>query len=346
MNSKFKVIAMGRVGTLALNRFINSHPQISLPAFKESTRLFMTPGENVGDLLNDRSQQSTMQGMIIHDAVFFDKQHRKDLLKMNNIKVESILHAVRNPFEQALSWINHINASACSGISNFRRIPYSAASLNENYPHHFQTMLSGLQCNNLYKNHKRVKIIDFQSLRPSNIDQTMASIYDFLGVDNSYRSEMFHKPQNNYTRELLTKGIEFKLNNEVIEMSMVPEDLFFHHEKGAKPWVTIHDTAKIYALCPSLPVVEGNLLFLPKSSSAVDNLSFKTRKMLHEGIADIVSQVVPIWAKNAEEVAQKIEAEKLIALSGAEHDFIAKMMKDDLDIFYRYHPEFKTLWKF
>jgi hypothetical protein len=345
MNNRFKVVAMGRVGALAINRFINYHPQISLATYEHTTELFKSPTKNIAELLSDNNlQQSTRQGIHIHDAIIFDKKLRRNFIKMNNIKVDHILHLVRNPMAQTLSWINHINASAISGTGAWRKIPTSAKGFSEHYPAHFNTMKPGLQCKTLYKNFSKVKIFDFQSLSYSDINQTMADVYNFLGVDNSYRSDRFHKSQNNYTRVLLEKGIEFQLNNEVIAMMMAPADLYFHHEKNINPWITIHDTHDIFKLCPSLPKIDGDLMFLPKSVEAHNRLSLKTRTMLHEGIADILSEILPVWAKNAEGMAQQIETEKLRALSEEDCAFVTKMLNDDLGIFTRYHPEFKTLW--
>jgi len=335
---------MGRVGALAINRFINYHPQISLATYEQTSKLFKSPTGNIAELLNGSDQQTTRQGIHIHDAVIFNKKFRKNFIKMNNIKVDHILHLVRNPMEQTLSWINHINASAISGIGGWREIPTSAKGFNERYSEHFNMMKPGLQCRTLYKNHRKVKIVDFPSLASSNIDQTMADIYNFLGVNNSYRSEKFHKSQNNYTRELLSKGIDFKLNNEVVEIKMAPVDLYFFPEENIKPWITIHDTHDIFKQCPSVPKIDGDLMFFPRSNAAHNRLSLRTRKMLHEDIRDIVSEILPVWAKNAEVIAQQIEAEKLRALSEEDCAFVTKMMKDDLDIFTRYHPEFKTLW--
>lgn len=346
MSNKFKVIAMGRVGTLAINRFINDHPQVSLPSYKLARKKFITQGENIADLFQSGSQQSSHHGIVIHNADFFEKQYRKKLNSMNNIKVEHILHLVRNPFEQVLSWINHINASACIGILEWSKTPRSAEGFYTHHLRHFQTIQSGLQCRTFYKNFKRVKTIDFPELMPSKVEQTMKGIYDFLGVDNSHTSQIFRQPQNNYTLELLREGITFKLNNEIIEMIMIPENVFFHYEKETQPWVTIHDTDYIYQHCPSLPRLEGDLIFLPKSIASHNSLSFKTRKMLHEGIANIVAEVAPVWAKNAEVTAQKIESEKLRTLRPADFDFLQNKLKDDLDVFCRYHPEFKTLWNF
>jgi hypothetical protein len=344
MNTKFKVIAMGRVGTVAINRYINSHPQLSLPSFNQTTKAFISPTANITDLLTDSSQKSAKQGLIIHDALFFDKKYRKKLTAMNDIKVTAILHMVRNPYDLVKSWINHINASASMGVLGWSEIPPSAESFYKNYPEHFDTMRYGLQCRSLYKNYKHLKVVDFPALMSQKIEQTMAAVYDFLGVDNHYRSPLLHETQNTYTNEMLIKGIDFKLNNEIIEMCMLPVDTFFHKDENAKAWITIHDTHKIYDLCPSLPKATGDLVLMPKSHKSYNNLSSKTRKMLGEGITDIVREVLAVWAKRAEATAQQIEADKLKSLSEADRDFVTKMMKDDLDIFFRYHSEFKTLW--
>lgn len=329
---------------MAINRFINAHPQLSLPSFKETARVLQSTKENIGDLLLAPSQGASSQGIAIHDALFFDKKYRKKMTNMNNIKIDAIIHLVRNPFDQALSWINHINACACLGILGWKKISPSPEGFYSRYPAHFQTMQSGLQCRTFYKNHKQVKVLDFPALASEQIEQTMAGIYDFLGVDASYQNNMWHNKQNSYTRELLTKGISFNLNNETVEMGMAPVDLFFHHEKSAQPWVTIHDTQDIYALCPTLPKLEGDLVFMPKSVEAFNKLSFKTRKALSEGVEGILGEILPVWAANAERGAQLIKQTKLHTLNDEDRSFIAKMMKNDLDIFCRYHPEFKTLW--
>jgi hypothetical protein len=344
MNNKFKVIAMGRVGTLAINRFLNNHPHLSVPAYGKATKTFKSPTESIGDMLVDRSGQSLHKGMVIHDAAFFDKQYRKRMTILNNIKVDAIVHLVRNPYEQAKGWINHINASACMGALGWQKIPSSAEGFYTNYPLHFKTMQPGLQCRTFYKNYTKVKVIDFPSLNSAKIEQTMHDVYHFLGEDKTHQNNMLHVTQNNYTRELLLQGINFKLNNEIVEMGMTPVDLFFHKDKNAKPWVTIHDTQSIYALCPTLPALKGDLLFMPKSVDAFNKLALKTRKMVSQGITDILAEVLPVWAKNAEQTAQQIEQTKLHTLSDEDRAFITKTMRDDLDIFTRYHPEFKSLW--
>ncbi|WP_158968181.1 hypothetical protein [Paraglaciecola sp. L3A3] len=346
MRKKFKVVSMGRVGTLAMNRFINNHPEICLPSFKEAARIFADPKENIAKLLEGADHSEKVNGIIIHSPVFLDKKNRRALTKLNNIKTDALLHLVRNPMEQVKSWINHINASAEIGILGWGKIPPTAKGLFEQYPQHFATVKSGMQCRTFYKGSSNIKLIDFPSLSNTNVHNTMAGIFNFLGVDDYDLGEMIQQPQNNYTRELLSRGLHFKLNGETVKVFMAPVNLFFHDDKGIKPWVTIHDTQKIYKLCPTLPPMDGDLLFGAQSNDEFNKLSFKTRKMVSEGIQDILGEILPVWAKQAEDIAQKIEANKLVNLREQDIDFIKDTLKDDMEIFKRYHPEVQAKWGF
>lgn len=344
MSKKFKVLSMGRVGTLAINRFLNNHPKISLPSFKESARVFTSPTENIADLLQSQADSTQNHGIVIHSPVFLEKQYRKKLANLNKIKMDGLIHLVRNPMEQAKSWINHINSSAQMGILGWKKIPATAEGFYQHYQQHFETMQSGFQCRTFYKGNKKIKLIDFPALSSANIQSTMSSIYEFLEVDDFDLGDMLQQPQNNYTRELLARGMHFQLNGEVVKVFMAPVSMFFHNDKDAKPWVTIHDTHKIYELCPSLPPMEGDLLFAPQSTKEFNNLSFKTRKMVSEGIHNILSEILPVWAKDAEATAQLIEANKVNSFSERDYEFIANKLKDDLDIFRRYQPKVVEDW--
>jgi hypothetical protein len=344
MSKKFKVVSMGRVGTLAINRFLNNHPKICLPSFKESARVFVSPTENIADLLRNQSESTENTGIVIHNPVFLEKQYRKKLTNLNKIKMDGLIHLVRNPLEQAKSWINHINSSAQMGILGWKKIPPTAEGFYQHYQQHFETMQSGLQCRTFYKGNKNIKLVDFPALSGANIQATMSGLYEFLEVDDFDLGDMLQQPQNNYTRELLGRGVNFQLNGEIVKVFMAPVSMFFHNDKDVNPWVTIHDTHKIYELCPTLPPMDGDLLFAPQSIKDFNNLSFKTRKMVSEGIHNILGEILPVWAKDAEETAQLIEANKVKTFSEQDCDFISNKLKDDLDIFRRYHPKVVEDW--
>jgi hypothetical protein len=344
MSKKFKVVAMGRVGTLAINRFLNNHPKICLPSFKESARVFASPTENIADLLYSHSDSTENKGIVIHSPVFLAKANRKKMANLNKIKMDGLIHLVRNPMEQVKSWINHINASAQMGVLGWEKIPPTAEGFYKHYQQHFETMKSGLQCRTFYKGNKKIKLINFPALSSANIQATMSSLYEFLEVDDYDLGDMLQQPQNNYTRELLKTGINFELNGEVVKVFMAPVSLFFHDDKGLKPWVTIHDTQKVYELCPTLPPMEGDLVFAPQSIDEFNKLSFKTRKMVSEDLQNILGELLPVWAKKAEDSAQQIEAEKLHALTDQDLDFLTIKLKDDMDVFKRYHPKTYASW--
>lgn len=335
---------MGRVGTLAINRFIADHPQIHLHNYIVTKERLKSRSHTFDDLFIDKSYNTLQQGIVIHDSVFLDKRYRKKLGILNEIKTSSTIHLIRNPYEQVLSWINHINASASMGILGWKNIEPTAKSFYVNYPREFKTIMSGHQCQMLYRNSKQIKVIDFKQILDPTIEKTMEEIYDFIGVDPNYKCPLLKEKQNSYALELLYKGIVFELNNEVIHMAMMPHDLYFHAQKDQTPWIIIHDTDEIYKLCPTLPAIKGDLIFMPKSVEAHNKLSLKTRQMLHDGIRNIVSELLGVWVKDAEKIAQTIEANKLLSLSDDDIDFLNNTLKPDLQLLYKYHPKFKSLW--
>ena len=125
---------------------------------------------------------------------------------------------------------------------------------------------------------------------------------------------------------------------------MVPIDTHFHNHKSEKPWITIEDTQHIYDACPSVPPLLGSLVLLPKSKTNFNKLSLKTKKMLHEGANSIVPELLSEWARQAEQIAQQIENEKMRSLTDEDHNFLSEILKDDLAIFTSHHPQFKSLW--
>ncbi len=338
---------MGRVGTLAINRFLNDHPNVSLPNYKTTKDLFRKKKQNNPSLLDlpyDKGPKITAKGFMVHDAMFLEKKYRKALAAVRDFKVDVTFHVVRNPFDQAKSWINHINASAAMNLLGWEAIPKTVKAFYQTYKEHLQTIKPGIQCTTFYPNQKNVQVIEFADLLSDKIDNTMTSIYQKLGIDEQYQSPLLHKPQNNYTRELMAKGISFELNNEVIHMGMAPLDFFYSERRDGKPWIIVHDTKMILDMCPTLPRIEGDWVFLPKDVHQFNQLSLKTKKMVHENIQDIVSEVLPVWAKSAEQIAQRIESEKLKQLSDDDKHLLSELLRDDLDVFFSYHPQFKNLW--
>ena len=343
----FKVIAMGRVGTLALNRFIDEHPNVSLPSFTDTASLLLKkwqPVKGLSDIPFDKSSKIERTGVMIHDADFFQKKNKRQLATLKNHPANQLIHLVRNPYQQAISWINYINAYGIMQIKGWQQIEPTVSAFYKLYKKHLDTLKIGKQCQEFYSPNVEVKVIDFQEILPEKADDTMAKVFEFLGVDSSFKSTLTQTIQNSYTRELMAKGIAFELNGEVIEMGMTPLNKFNALKPNEKPWIVIHDTDQIFDLCPSVPRIEGDWAFIPKNVQAFNKLSLQTRKMLSDDIRNIINEIIPVWAQHAERIAQQIEQSKITALSEKDKHFLDEYLKADLSIFFHHHPQFKAQW--
>ena len=179
MTKNFKVISMGRVGTIAMNRFLNDHPQISLPYFTQTDKIFLKSKGHFQQLPHDKSAGITRKGMVVHDGWLYLKKNRKALKEVKMTESQDVIHLVRNPFEQVISWINHVNASAVSNHLGWQKIKPNVQNFYQNYKEHFITLKVGMQCQHFYQK-SSVEIVDFNSLSAKNVKSTMTSLYDFL----------------------------------------------------------------------------------------------------------------------------------------------------------------------
>lgn len=118
---KLKIISMGRVGTVAINRFLNEHPEIDVPVYNKITKSFLsTPKIDFSALPFAKKTKSTVQGMMVHDGAFLLKKYKKSLSSVKALKVNKMIHLVRNPKEQIKSWINYVNANSLNKESSWK----------------------------------------------------------------------------------------------------------------------------------------------------------------------------------------------------------------------------------
>jgi uncharacterized protein YbcV (DUF1398 family) len=344
---KLKVISMGRVGTVAINRFLDDHPQITLPHYKLTNQVFNNPKANFDMMPFESSKKLKVKGIVIHDGKYLENKNKKTLNNIKNQRVEKLIHLVRNPKQQVISWINYINSCALAGVGKWVAVDNSVKSFYDLYQKHFDTMLVGTQMDLFYdklNKNEDVKLIDFEELSPQKVNDTMSDLYHYLEVDD-YQCRFSQEMQNNLTISLLNEGFKFLLNKEVIHLVFAP--LSFYYEANGhdnKPFLIINKQQEVFNYCPSLPPLNESFVVMPKSVQEFNKLSLKTRKMFHQDIKNIISQIMPAWAKSSEKVAQKIEIQKLHTLSDSDHDFLAQRLKPDLEKFYGVYPEFRNKW--
>ena len=344
---KLKVISMGRVGTVAINRFLDDHPQITLPSYKKTNEVFKNPRAGFEMMPFDLSPMLKVKGIVIHDGLYLKKKNKKLLNNIISPKVEKLIHLVRNPKEQVVSWINYINACSIAGLGNWKAIDYSIKTFYELYKHHFDTLLVGKQMDLFYTSlnkNEEVKLVDFDELSSKNINNTMSNLYQYLEVDD-YDCRFLKEQQNNLTISLLSEGFKFQLNNEIIHLAFAPLDFFYDvNGPNETPWLILDKPQEFCQYCPSLPTLTDKLVVEPKDKHEFNKLSYKTRQIFHEDILNIIGQIMPLWAKNAENVAQKVAEQKLISLTDSDSNFLHELLKDDLEKFYSVYPEYRTKW--
>jgi hypothetical protein len=343
MKLDLKIISFGRVGTMAINRYLNEHPQISVPDHKQVTSLFREKKAKIEDLSFGNKNQ-LVNGLIVHHQVFLAQKNRSQLANLSKIKTDKLIHLVRDPFQHALGWINYINACAEANAMDWKAMPSNFKSLLKKHPNVAQSLRAGFHALYFYDSAKNVKLVDFESLSNDRILATMADIYQFLGVDSTHTAPSFMESQNSLTDVLLRQGLTFEMNGQVIEIAMKTLERAQKDNPNLKPWVTLHDTQDIFKHCPSLTPLKGDLLLFPVDPNKMNSLKYDTRKRLFTELSDILPKLLGQWATQAEITGQKILTSKVDSLSDEDHQGIKDFLKHDIKIFTDHYPEYKTKW--
>jgi len=346
---KLKIISMGRVGTVAINRFLDEHPEIDVPVYNKITKsLLSTPKIKFSALPFTKKTESKVQGVLVHDGAFLLKKYKRSLSNVRDISVNKMIHLVRNPKEQIKSWINYVNAASLNEQSGWKYTGSNVQDFYKTYKHHFNTAMIGQQTEFFYKSldkKENVHLIDFNDLLPENATETMKNTYRYLGVNETFVPKQINDIQNTLETSLLWEGFEFVYNNEIIHLGFCPIEYFEYVKEGnRKPWLTLDDPSEFFKYCPSLKVPRGKLIVEPKNINDFNRLSLKTRQMFFENINPIISDILCAWAKKAEGIALNVEKNKINTFSDNDNDFIHQLLKADLEKFYAIYPDFRNKW--
>ncbi|MFT5852081.1 MAG: hypothetical protein ACI87J_002057 [Colwellia sp.] len=351
MDPLFKVITFGRVGTVAINSFLDQHPEISAPWNEEVYKEYATKVGKLSNLPFLKNEKIKANGLVIHHQEFLRDKMNYQLNQLAEYPANKIIHLVRHPADQVLSWINHCNASAIIGSGGWKYIKPTARSLFKEKKAVVEALKSGQIANYFYQKDSKIKLVDFDSLKSNKISSTMKDIYQFLNVDESFSSESFFQRQNNIAEELLLQGISFNLNGEVIEvgfrlLSRI-KNIFENDPRSHgkfEPWVTLNEPDFIVNHCPDLPPVNGKICVIPKNITKYNQLKNETKKILHENLTSIIPEIMGEWAKRANEFGKKIKKAKIDKLSDEDREYVMTMLADDLKIFTNYYPEYTSKW--
>jgi len=346
MKPNLTVISFGRVGTMAINRFLNVHPQIVAPSYQCLPLVINSKDRNLDHFGKVKDKKVKIKAMVVHHGDYLDTNHQDELNFIRSLKTKKIIHLVRNPFDQALSWLNNAKSRGLIGASGWKPIE-SFDKFLQDHPYQAITLKQGLQAQGFYNKgakSSKVKLLDFNDLLEVNIHKTMADIYQFLKINSTFKSDIFTQQQNSLTENIMAQGIEFELNGEKIQIAMKPSSISYLEIEDFKPWITLHDTNDLFEKCPSLVPCKGDIELFIKDMAEFQKLKYSTREMFLSNTGNIISEALEEWARRAELVGLQVKKTKMSCLSDKDRDDVFNFIKDDLEIFTDYHPEYKSKW--
>ena len=340
----FKLLSFGRVATEAINLFLDLHPEISLPNYDKVFAAFSA--RNGGVPLLKFTPEKPLRGLIIHSAQFLDSNSGVNNLvsaRAADLPSCKTLHIVRNPYDNALSWLNLCNASAIAKVSRLNTFHHSVESFFNTYPNDLLSLKYGLQADTFYNNGDEHMLLNFESLLPEKISQTMREIFAFLEVDKDFTSPAFFEIQNNITTRLLAKGVKLAINNETVSVTFRPISLLEKHQAFEAKSVIQTPQLIFRTHCPSLTTVNEPLLMM---IDAQDDLKYKFERHIAErtGSDFDAKNVLEIWAKANETIGHKIKMAHISELSQSDRDFVKAAIMHDYQNFFDKFPELRSKW--
>lgn len=346
----FKVISLGRVGTIAVNYYLNLHPQLSVPdwAVVDAELAGLSEKKKQNFSFNSvkfpAKKAGIHKGLMMHSHNLIDN-HKGTLDAINSYQTNKHIHLIRNPFEQALSYINFANQSAAMGAGGWDFVS-GFEDIIDKIPHVIHALNPAWQLRNMSTENANRMIVDFDNLASDKIDNTMAGIFEYLEVDHSFNHPMFKFKMQTATTNFMRGGITVDLKGHQLHFKFLPKKVADQElkQKGEKPWITIHEMDKVFATAPSLEPISDDLVMSLQSQKDLIRLRPGARKFLIENTATIANEVVFEWARQSEAKAQVIKKLKQTELDELDKEFIMDKIGKDLEYFYSLYPEYKAKW--
>ena len=309
----FKIISLGRVGTIAINYFLNLHPELSVPDYglidKELYGLSDKKKKNFSfnSLKFPAKKGKYHKGMILHSHNLIAND-RNALDTVNQYQVDKHIHMIRHPFDQALSYLNFANQSAVSKVGGWDFVS-SFEDIIDEMPAVMNAINPAWQFKNIVNEGENRFIVDFDDIKAENVDATMAKLFEYLEVDPSFSHSMFKFKMQNDTINFLRSGIVVDLKGHKLHFKFLPKKIAAQEftQKGEKPWITIHEMDKVFATCPSLVPIDDDIVMSLSSNKDLIQLRPAARKFLMQNTATIANEVIFEWARQSEAKAQSLQ---------------------------------------
>lgn len=347
MSNVIKVLSFGRVGTVAINNFLNLHPDIHAEAWQIQSEKVQNKLEqaksNTALLAFDNTHKYNT--LMLHDAVFLPTEAPLVKEFVNQLKSQKILHLVRNPYEQALSWLNYINAESITARNKRYKPASDVESMMLSNPKVLESLKLGLACQTYYSDKADIKVVDFNALLPEHASSTMNEIFTWLDLAN-FDSPAFHNIQNSTLTNMMQEGIDFEIEEEKLNFALVLDSEFKEKYEGTdiQSFGQFKGSQLLekFKMLTSLLDEEIHLVF---SKNQREQLSPSFEQALIEDPLELLQTLVTKWGKKAQ---SKIKLSKRLyveTLSPQDINYLDKALSDDLEVFYQYNPEYKAIWQ-
>lgn len=218
----FLIIGAEKAGTTALYQYLKQHPEVYMSSIKEPK--FFAPEYN--DAVSDREAYSLLfqeasAEVAIGEASpqYLNSPNAPNLIKQYVPEVK-LIAIIRQPVERAYSHYNMlVNLGYYTKVRGFIedfRESKSSQSLKENYSFKSSFYFEGLNRYFSQFNKEQIRVYLYEDFK-RNSHEFIKSIFDFLGIDNTFLPNMETEHNKsfvpkNQTMHLALHGLRTKSN--------------------------------------------------------------------------------------------------------------------------------------
>lgn len=332
-----KSVSFGRVGTIAVNKTLSQHTQLTMPGWKK-IQDHLLQDESLTPLFSSGEQKKAC--LVAHHQALFEPQNSQRLNKVAKLPTKKLIHLVRDPVSHTIGWYNHIVECAMLGVHGWinppERIEDFLVAENVILPTLKNDMIARL----FYPQVEDVMLVHFHELQKEHFSKTIANIHDFCGIE--HQPARFIEVQNDLTVKLLHRGMTLNLNGEVAKFTMVQESA------ASQQWhddhfVVMEGVGEMMSRwAPTVRAIEGKLYI---GFDQGTQLSQSTYDILEHHKAEIFGAAVEGWVKNSEQFAQQLSEKRVSSLTSAQASKLRLLIGDDVNKFVGRYPKLRELWQ-
>jgi len=327
---KSKILSIGRVGTVAVNQSLLHHQDIALQPWSADRKLILSR------YFLNKLEANAHEHLTIHHQELFIEENQKRLEELSKLPSNKLLHLVRDPMDQVIGWYNHIVESFHLQNKGWAD-PVDVDTFLKSNNFIFPTLFNEKIAQRFYPYSDEIKLIEFNQLSSKHYNDTINSIYRFLGFPEL---AMTHAEiQNDLTTKLCKRGITMTLNGESVKFVLQQKSSTSVHHNYFYEVDNLGET--MTRNCPNVRAIAGRTYIgFVKGKT----LKKSTYDMINNHKQEIFTPALEMWAKNVQKVASELQEKKIRQFSSKQQDELWKLVGDDTKAFVKRHPQLKGKW--